>query len=259
MIEPLRQALAIVLIAVGSASAVAAAEMGSASTRTSVDQTSLEWSELTPSDHARAELWDLSVTEWRRYRELMGGIRGSISPATISPIEVLGIHARNDAERRQYAEQWAMMMREDAERILAFQRAYDEAGRLLYPNEQLIDLTRLPGRSENDQALQANDRVLLFARLDCAACDALLERLLSRVERIAGIDIYLSGVAPGDEQAIRNWATEHAIRPEWVRTRKVTLNFEAGALAQLAPGSDELPYLMRRRGEVITHLPGSAL
>lgn len=27
------------------------------------------------------------------------------------------------------------MMREDAERILAFQRVYDEAGRLLYPGD----------------------------------------------------------------------------------------------------------------------------
>jgi len=37
------------------------------------------------------------------------------------------------------AEQWAMMMREDAERILAFQRAYDEAHKRLFPNGVLID------------------------------------------------------------------------------------------------------------------------
>jgi integrating conjugative element protein (TIGR03759 family) len=259
MIKPLRRALAITLIGLASACDVAAAETGSESIRTSVDQTALEMSELTPSDRARAQLWGLSATEWQRYRELMAGIRGSISPATISPIEVLGIHARNDAERRRYAEQWAMLMREDAERILGFQRAYDEAGRLLYPGEQLIEWTRLPGRSENDQALRATDRVLLFARPDCPACDALLERLLARLERIAGIDVYLAGVASGDEQAIRTWASERAIRPEWVRTRKVTLNFEAGALAQLAPGREELPYLMRRRGAAVSHLPGSAL
>lgn len=259
MIEPLRRTLAITLFALGSTCGVAAAESDSESTVTSVDQTALEWSELTPSERARAQLWGLSATEWRRYRDLMAGIRGSISPATISPIEVLGIHARNDAERRRYAEQWAMLMRADAERILGFQRAYDEAGRVLYPGEQLIEWTRLPGRSENHQALRATDRVLLFARPDCPVCDALLERLLARLERIAGIDVYLSGVAPGDEQAIRAWASERAIRPEWVRTRKVTLNFEAGALAHLAPGRDELPYLMRRRGEAVTHLPGSAL
>ncbi|MCB1873626.1 MAG: TIGR03759 family integrating conjugative element protein, partial [Gammaproteobacteria bacterium] len=46
--------------------------------------------ELANADLVRAQLWSLSATEWRRYRQLMQGIRGSISPPTISPIEVLG-------------------------------------------------------------------------------------------------------------------------------------------------------------------------
>ena len=61
---------------------------------------------LTSSERARSRLWELSETEWRRYKLLMQGIRGSISPSTISPIEVLGIHARDQDERRRYAEMW---------------------------------------------------------------------------------------------------------------------------------------------------------
>jgi len=38
-------------------------------------------------------MWGLSSAEYARYEELMKGIRGSISPKTISPLEVLGIHA----------------------------------------------------------------------------------------------------------------------------------------------------------------------
>ncbi|MCP4289065.1 MAG: TIGR03759 family integrating conjugative element protein, partial [Gammaproteobacteria bacterium] len=71
------------------------------------------------TDLDRARVWDLSEAEWRRYQQLMQGIRGSISPSTISPIEVLGIHARDEAERQQYAEAWARAMREDVDRILA--------------------------------------------------------------------------------------------------------------------------------------------
>jgi hypothetical protein len=74
----------------------------------------------------RREAWGLSEAEWQRYLALMQGIRGAISPKTLSPIEVLGIHAETEAERRNYARRFARLMREeDAERLLAFQRAYD--------------------------------------------------------------------------------------------------------------------------------------
>ena len=128
---------------------------------------------LSRSDIARAQAWGLSETEWRRYQSLMQGIRGSVSPETISPIEVLGIHARDEAERRRYAELWAQAMWEDAERILAFQRAYVEAGRRLYPGVPLIDPSRLPEKDEETAGLEPQDRVLFFTRPDCDACDAL--------------------------------------------------------------------------------------
>ena len=256
MIEPVRHAMAMALLAL---SVMPEAAAGAATTRSTADESAHEWSELAPNERTRAEIWSMSATQWRRYRALMDGVRGSISPATLSPIEVLGIHARDDAERRRYAEQWAVMMREDAERILAFQRAYDEAGRRLFAGEPLIALSRLPDRSRDEETLRITDRVLLFARPDCTSCDAVMRRLVARIDRLAGIDIYLSGIAPGDEQAIRDWAVARGIQLDWVRTRKVTLNFEAGALGELAPGRGELPVLMRRRGESVTQLPGSSL
>ena len=226
---------------------------------TTTSATILERTPLTEHERARAGLWGLSAEEWQRYRTLMEGIRGSISPGTISPIEVLGIHARDEAERRKYAEQWAVMMREDAERILAFQRVYDDAGRLLYPHETLIDVARLPVQTDSGDALRRTDRVLLFARPDCAACDALLARVLARLDRLDGVDVFLTGISAGDEGAIRNWAIDRGIRPEWVTARRVTLNFEGGALERVAPGREELPVLMRRRGGSVTPLSGSAL
>ncbi len=226
---------------------------------TTTSETIPERTPLTEHERARTALWGLSAEEWQRYRTLMEGIRGSISPGTISPVEVLGIHARDEVERRKYAEQWAVMMREDAERILAFQRAYDAAGRLLYPDESLIDVARLPLQTHSDDTLRRTDRVLLFARPDCAACDALLARVLARLDRLDGVDVFLTGIAAGTESAIRAWAAERGIRPEWVTSRRVTLNFEGGALARVAPGREALPVLMRRRGGAITPLSGSEL
>ena len=213
---------------------------------------------LLPIEKARAEVWGLSKTEWRRYRSLMEGIRGSVSPSTISPIEVLGIHAEDAAERNRYAETWARMMREDVSRILAFQHAYDEAGRRLFPSEQLIDPNRLPQNDPKSLDLSSEDRVLFFTRPDCPKCDRLFARLLNRTDQVAGIDIYLSDIDPGDETAVRAWASERGIRSEWVKNRKVTLNFDGGALDKLTGGQASVPVLMRRRGDDIESLSASA-
>src|SRR6056297_3608120 len=226
---------------------------------TSKTASSVTWSDLTATERARAETWDLTPTEWRRYQALMAGIRGSVSPDNLSPIEVLGIHARNEAERGRYAERWASLMREDAERILAFQRAYDAAYERLFPKESLIERAWLPAKATKPPMLERTDRILLFLRPDCPPCEAVLERVLAQRDEVAGIDLYLRGFGPGEEGAIRNWAASQGIDPAWVRTREVTLNFEAGALEQLSGEQPELPYLMRRRGESVTPLPGSAL
>lgn len=232
--------------------AVAASADDTIARATLPNETAIDHTALTEHERVRAELWGLADDEWRRYQTLMAGIRGSISPDTISPIEVLGIHARDAAERRKYAEQWVMMMREDAERILAFQRAYDEAGRRLFPDEVLIDVARLP--EPDDQALTPSDRLLLFSRPGCEVCDTLLARILAKLDQIAGLDVYLAGVEPGNEDAIRSWANERGVRPEWVQARRVTLNFNAGALERVAPGRQDLPVLMRRRDEALTPL-----
>ena len=252
--------LGILALGVGTAIVVIAERsLASDTTRSRIENTSSFKTPLSPLETARAEVWGLSETEWRRYRRLMEGIRGSVSPSTISPIEVLGIHARDPAERRRYAEAWARMMREDVDRILAFQLAYDEAGRRLYPGELLIDPSRLPTEDPETAALTPEDRVLLFTRPACPRCDVLLGRLLRRVDALAGIDIYLAELAPGDEAAVREWAASKGIQPQWVKSRRVTLNFDVGALERLTRGQTQAPVLMRRRGDDITPLAPSAL
>mgnify|MGYP002712988749 CR=1 FL=1 len=247
----------LVLLMMGSAFAVELSGTGIKQTET--EQSATDKNRLTPSELARSRAWGLSPQEWHRYKQLMQGIRASISPATISPIEVLGIHARDEAERRSYAERWVHAMREDVGRILAFQHAYDEAGKRLYPDEPLIDPDRLPGPGDRTGALQSSDRVLFFTRPDCPACDSLWNRLRKRIDEVAGIDIYIAGVKPGDDQAVREWATAHGIDPAWVRSRRVTLNHEAGALQRLTRGKGATPYLLRLRDEALSPLRPSAL
>jgi integrating conjugative element protein (TIGR03759 family) len=213
---------------------------------------SIEGNILSASDRVRAQLWDLSEAEWQRYQHLMQGIRGSISPSIISPIEVLGIHARDETERNRYAEAWARIMYEDAGRILAFQQAYDAAVKRLYPDQPLIDISRLSGKSTETDAFQSTDRLLFFTRPDCPTCDLILNKLLKRLDEFDGVDIYLSDVPQGDDRVVRDWASNHHIDPAWVHSRRITLNHDGGALDKLTEGQGEVPTLFRRRGEALS-------
>lgn len=213
---------------------------------------------------AYARHWDLDDTEWERYRTLLQGIRGSVSPANLSPIEVLGIHARTDAERNRYARQWAKMMREDAERILAFQLAYDAAQRELYPGTTLIDnakVSQLKQAAENQQQgiLKAEDRLLFFTETTCAICNVLLKRLFNRLASVQGIDVYFLDVVEGEESLIRSWAIEQHLEPTWVRDRRVTLNVDGGLLSKLTTSlaleGPDRPLVLRRRDEQLSVVP----
>lgn len=208
--------------------------------------------ELTPMAVARAQRWGLSPSEWQRYETLMTGIRGSVSPSSLSPIEVLGIHAHTDAERRQYAELWARLMHEDVERVLAFQRAYDEALRRLYGNEPLISSAAMPRPTQ--AALAKSDRLLLFVSRECPACDGAVKDVLRLQPQVAGIDIYLVGVKPDAPRAVQDWAANHGIPAALVKAGQVTLNFEGDALARLGQSMATLPLVMRRHEEDVTVL-----
>ncbi len=259
---PMSSRLILITMAIALAVSGSVGAAGTSSTEvneTKQDASPIAASGLSATDLARAQLWDLSAVEWHRYQQLMQGIRGSISPSTISPIEVLGIHARDDAERRQYAEAWVRVMREDVDRILAFQHAYDAAGKRLYPNELMIDIDRLPGKREQADAFQATDRILFFSRPNCPDCDALMTKLLARIDSVSGVDIFLAALAPGDDAAVRAWASTHQINPKWVRSRQITLNHDAGALDKLTSGQGKVPTILRRRGEKLSQLQGSDL
>lgn len=255
-----KKALLGIMFAMGIAMSIhAGPTVTTAAQRSAFDQTIDVTTPLSPVEKTRAEAWDLSDIEWQRYRALMEGIRGSISPATLSPIEVLGIHAREEGERRRYAERWARLMRDDAERILAFQHAYDRAWKRLFPADRLIDPARLPDGETADVTLQPTDRVLFFTRPDCASCDVLLRRLLKRVDTLAGVDIYLLGLPTNDDKAVRDWAEQQAIEPSRVRSGRVTLNHDGGALSQLTEGQGNVPTMLRRRDDALAVLSPSVL
>lgn len=100
--------------------------------------------QLNATDLLSAGIWGLSKEEMLRAKILLQGPRKAFSVENLSPIEALGIHARSDAERRKYAEMFVRAFHTDVERSLAWNRAFTEAMARMYPNEPVVDFSRLP-------------------------------------------------------------------------------------------------------------------
>lgn len=160
---------------------------------------------------------------------------------------MLGIHARDEKERVDYARRWAKLMQEDTARILAFQKAFDEAYAALTPPGPLA------GKAEA-APVRAGDRLFLFVRLDdCARCDSWLsEAQAMRTASGVALDIYVVGQASDD--AIRAWAQSHRIDPALVRDRRLTLNHDRGELVRLAGVAATAPALIRLRNGTAARL-----
>lgn len=193
--------------------------------------------------------WQLEPTEWQRVELLQREFRQYISDRQISPLEVLGIHARTNSERERYARRWAELMVADAERVLAFQRAYDIAVQDLLNDQPLIDLTQLPPRVSTLPELVATDRLAVFVGRNCVVCDQVVARALQSLKGIDGIDFYFTDLQKGEESQLHRWAGSHRIPPEVVRAGRITLNFDDGLMARVHPRADKVPVVMRRRND----------
>jgi integrating conjugative element protein (TIGR03759 family) len=180
--------------------------------------------------------WKLTEQEWQRYEYLMQGMRGSISPTTISPLEVLGTHAESDQQRRKYARLWAAMMHDDVERVLKFQAAYNDAWNEIYGNQPMVDLDKLNLKSRQPEPWKSGDHILLFVKTkDCQRCQIAVHTVSKRALKAGAIlDLYFVTTQAGaDDVLIRRWAQAASINPKDVKAKRITLNHEEGELMKL--------------------------
>jgi len=190
----------------------------------------------------KAQQWNLQPQEWERYEELMDGPLGIYSPG-LDPLTALGISARSDEERRRYAELQVMAETHRVERELAYQRAYDEAFKRMYPNLLPVDLG-----AASQTAIAAlpsgNGRIAVFVRENCAACD---EKVRQLQQSGTAFDLYMVG-SNNDDTVIRRWATNAGIDAQKVFSRTITLNHDAGHWESLGVGGDLPAVVVEKSG-----------
>jgi integrating conjugative element protein (TIGR03759 family) len=202
-----------------------------ATAQTSTAQSRETASPFAPLDEKRlAAQWGLQTEEWARFRELMQGPLGTYSPG-LDPLSALGIEARDEAERRRYAEMQARAEARRVEKLLIYQRAYDEAFQRIF-----AQLPRIA--SAHDET--GPRRLAVFVKADCLPCENRVKQL-----QAAGTDFDLYFVdATQDDTRLRQWAKKTGIDPKKVRAGAITLNHDDGRWQSLGVTGD-LPAIVR--------------
>ncbi|HCE6397590.1 TIGR03759 family integrating conjugative element protein [Pseudomonas sp. P1B16] len=214
----------------------------SAETRTADNMPSHERPMATErTDEQQARGWGLSTEEWTRFRALMQGPLGIYSP-NLDPLTALGIEAHSEQERQRYAELQVEAEAHRVEKLLAYQRAYDDAWQRLHADMPRVILPDA-GPAFSPATPAANGRIAVFVKDACAACDQATLRL-----QAAGMefDIYVVD-SRADDTRIRAWAQRIGIDPSKVRNSQITLNHDSGRWQSLGLQGD-LPAVVRQIG-----------
>ena len=214
-----------------------------AATSTTSSQESLE-ATSSNRDSSQIELaseWGLTLEDWSRYKAVMKGPRGIYSPG-LDPLTALGIEATSAEDRRRYAELQVKAERRRVEKELAYQQAYDQAFKRLYPDEKIIQLSASPASpmTSSPRALKSDGRLAIFVQDNCMACVTRVQNLQAQNQPF---DLYFVG-SQGDDEMIRRWAVLAKIEPTRVLSRAITLNHDAGRWLGLGLGG-ELPAVVR--------------
>lgn len=175
----------------------------------------------------QAGQWGLSQDDYQRYQSLMNGPRGIQSPG-LDPLSTLGIEARSQAERRQYAEKWVKEEFARTQKELDFQREVTAAWKRLYPETLAVNMGNAAGIAHDTEG-----RLALFVKsAGCGQCDARLAAVLADNRPV---DIYLVD-SQGDDGKLRGWAKDHHIPLDRVRSRQITLNHDGGRWMRFGNG-----------------------
>ncbi|PMV22643.1 MULTISPECIES: TIGR03759 family integrating conjugative element protein [unclassified Pseudomonas] len=187
------------------------------------------------SEAELAQAWQLTTEEWARYRQLMQGPLGIYSP-NLDPLSALGIEAGSLDERQRYA---AMQVQAEAarvEKLVAYQRAYDNAWAQQFPGQLRVNLSGSPAASP-----LSIERLAVFVSDECQRCERTIQQLQTTH---TAFDLYLVG-SQQDDNRIRQWAQRAGVDRDKVRDRRITLNHDNGRWQSLDIAG-ELPAVLHQ-------------
>lgn len=205
---------------------------------------------LTPVQKHEALVWGLSNREEKRYLFLMENKSGwYFKNTTLTPVEILGINARTDEERAQYAAIAAHQEFEKIAKVLSYNAAYSKAAlalkdKLNLPVIRKFDYSKYSPYNYQPIDLQKNDKLMLFIKKD-ENVKPIVSYLMAEIEHNHSVSLNIYFL---DSKITKNnivdWAQGQNIPPAMVNHKFITLNFDNGQYAEIKAEHKKTPLLI---------------
>ncbi|EHL30520.1 TIGR03759 family integrating conjugative element protein [Legionella drancourtii] len=186
-----------------------------------------------------AKVWGLTEEEEKRYVFLMQN-RSAVyyKGLNLTPIDILGINARNELERDRFASLSAQTEAQKVSKNIAWNNAFHKAYNQLFANVPVVghfDPTPYSPAAYKPITLNQGDTLFLFVKPEDPIKTVLLA-LIEAVNTTSDTRLNLM-ILKADTTGIQLWANQNQIPHELVSSGKITLNhgdlnYESLGLAQ---------------------------
>ncbi len=173
-----------------------------------------------------ASVWGLTEDEEKRYALLMQNRSGIYYRGLRqTPIDILGIHARNETERNHFAELAAKQEAQKVSKNIAWNNAFYKAYNKLYENIPVVgDFDPTPYSPYAHKPLHLNDgETLYFFIKPDTAVKTVLMLLVDAIDATPNTRLHVLFLEC-DDLSIQLWANQHQVPQALVSSGRITLN-----------------------------------
>ena len=181
---------------------------------------------LTEAQLHEASVWGLTDDEEKRYAQLMLNRSGLYYEGLRqTPIDILGINARDEAERDHFAE---LASRQEAQKVsknIAWNNAFYKAYNQLFKDVPIVgafDASPYAPDHYKPVALKPNDTLYWFIKPEHAVKTVLLP-LIEALQSTPNTTLHLMLLGT-DDNGVQQWANVQQIPRELVSNGQITLN-----------------------------------
>lgn len=207
--------------------------------------------ELSEVQQQEAKIWQLTETEEKRYIQLMKSRSGVYYQGLrMSPIDILGLNARDDAEREHFANLAAKQEAQKVAQNIAWNNAFYQAYNKYFNDVPVVgDFDPSPYSPYAHQPIQLKpgERLYLFVKADDAV-KTILMQLVDAVVRTPDTQLNLLFIDM-DSDAIQLWANRQQIPLALVNSQQISLNDGKQQYDALTLKNKHTPLLLLSRGK----------